>query len=567
MKVRTQSARQDPLSSRAPRVAAETGSANHLPMLELSIQRYPGVGVDGVPVALKLRRGLALLALLAEFGRKVSRSQLIDLLWPDATAEVGRARLRRLAHEVNQILGMNAIAGDSDALWLAGGASSALSDVERARQAARQLIADATDPRSRESLEHLLAPDSHRLLEGFDLGAETFDAWLSQRRTEHHRLVVRALQRAAEQLLAVGQPLLAQEAATRLVALEPLADTGHSLLLEALAQLGDRAAVEAHYFAFAELLRAELGVRPSPAFEAAYAEARRQAGSTPAEGPGHPRTPTPQIRFADTRDGAVAYLELGTGPRTLVILFGLWSHVEVSWEEPTIRSVLMRLAERFRVVLMDRRGTGVSERLSLEQSVPAGVEDLEAVRRALGVGTLCLFGNSAGGLIAIEYAATYPEAVDSLVLYATSAKGCWSPDFPWAPTAEQFETWATRLQSGWGGATSLDKFAPSQAGDPVARDWWARLLRQAVSRNSLPTLLREASRMDVRHRLPQIRTPTLVLQRTGDRVVRPEIPRYLAQHIPGARLVMLPGDDHNMWAGDVDAVVDQVEGFIAPGSA
>lgn len=537
--------------------------ANDMPSLELGIQRYPEVRVDGQPVAIKLKRGLALLALLSEFGRKVARAQLIDLLWPDATAEIGRARLRRLAHEVNQVLGMNAVAGDHDSLWLSGGAASLPSDVERVRRAARQLVADPTHPQSRASVELLLAAGAHQILDGFDLGVETFDAWLSRRRAEQQQLVARALQRAAEQLLAVGQAVLAEEAASRLTTLEPLADSGHALLLAALAQRGDLAAVEGRYFAFAELLRSELGVRPSPTFELSYAEARRAAAADAPVLTERPPSGAPRIRFADTSDGAVAYLELGSGPQTLVILFGLWSHVEVSWEEPTIRSILLRLAQRYRVVLMDRRGTGVSERLVLDPSVPAGVEDLDAVRRTLGVDRLWLFGNSAGGLIAIEYAATHPDAVEGLVLYATSAKGCWSPDFPWAPTAEQFDTWAARLQSGWGGATSLEKFAPSQASDPVAQDWWARLLRQAMSRNSLPTLLREASRMDVRHRLAQLRVPTLVLQREGDRVVRPEIPRYLAQHIPGARLTMLPGDDHNLWAGDVGSVLDRVEAFIA----
>jgi pimeloyl-ACP methyl ester carboxylesterase len=246
----------------------------------------------------------------------------------------------------------------------------------------------------------------------------------------------------------------------------------------------------------------------------------------------------------------------------LVVLFGIWSHIEIAWDEPSIRGILLRLAQRFRVVLLDRRGVGLSERLAPDQSVPAGVQDLDAVRRAMGADKVWLFGNSVGSMIAIEYAALHADAVQGLVLYSANARGAWAPDYPWAPTAEQLHTWTERLRADWGRPTSLAAFAPSQAEDPAARAWWARLLRQAMSRNSLPVLLREFGRMDVRHRLAQVSAPTLVLQREGDRIVRPGAARFLAEHIPGARLALLPGDDHNLWAGDADAVIDEVERFI-----
>lgn len=536
-----------------------------MPSVELRLRAYPVVLIDGQAAPLALKRGLALLAVLAELGRKAARLQLSELLWPDAAADVGRARLRRLVHETNQTLGIDAIVGDGDALWLAGDAAGApVSDVERTRRLARRVVTAPADAQSREALEDLLQPDAHQLLEGFEFGADSFDAWLAQRRCEQHRLVARALQRVGEQLIDSGQPLLAAEAAARLVAIEPLADAGHALLLRAQAQRADLAAMESAYLAFAELLRGELGVRPSPAYEALYEAARRHVmQAAPASGAEYVApSSTPPIRFADTDDGAVAYLALGSGPQTLVVLFGLWSHLEVAWDEPSIRGVLQRLSQRFRVVLMDRRGVGLSERLALEQSVPAGVQDLEAVRRAVGAGQVWLFGNSVGSMIAIEYAALHGEAVQGLVLYAANARGAWAPDYPWAPTTRQLEVWTEHLRADWGGATSLAEFAPSQAGNPVARDWWARLLRQAMSRNSLPVLLREFGRMDVRHRLSQVRVPTLVLHRDGDRIVRLGAARYLAEHIPGAMLKVLPGDDHNMWTGDVGTVIGEVERFV-----
>jgi pimeloyl-ACP methyl ester carboxylesterase/DNA-binding SARP family transcriptional activator len=538
-------------------------AANVTPPIELHLRAYPVVRVDGQTVPLALKRGLALLALLAETGRKVARTQLGELLWPDAASDVGRGRLRRLVHETNQALGIDAVVGDGDALWLAGEAAAVVSDVERTRRLARQAVTMPAGQHSREALEDLLQPDAHQLLDGFEFGADRFDEWVAQRRSEQHRLVARALQRAGEQLVDSGHPLLAAEAAARLIAIEPLADAGHALLLRAHAERGDLAAMESAYFAFAELLRGELGVRPSPAYEALYEQARRRLMETgPASGAFATARDTPPIRFADTDDGAVAYLEIGSGPQTLIVLFGLWSHIEIAWDEPAIRGILQRLARRFRVVLLDRRGVGLSERLSPDRSVPSGVQDLDAVRRAIGADKVWLFGNSVGSMIAIEYAALHGASVQGLVLYAANARGSWAPDYPWALTLAQLDTWAERLRANWGHPTSLAAFAPSQADDPAARAWWARNLRQAMSSNSLPVLLREFGRMDVRHRLPQLGVPTLVLQREGDRIVRPGAARFLAAHIPGARLRLVPGDDHNLWAGDVGAVIDEVERFF-----
>ncbi|MBL8376817.1 MAG: alpha/beta fold hydrolase [Burkholderiales bacterium] len=535
-----------------------------MPSLELRLRGYPVAIIDGRPAPLALKRGLALLAVLAELGRKVPRQQLSALLWPDAAAAVGRARLRRLVHEVNLALGFDAVVGDSDSLWFTAETDVPFSDLERTRRLARAAVTTPAAAQSRAALEDLLSIDAHQMLEGFEFGADTFDDWVSQRRSEQHRLVARALERIGDELVGSGQPLLAGEAAARLVAIDPLSDAGHALLLRALAQRGDLAAVESAYFAFAELLRAELGVRPSPAYEALYEKARQQImRPAPASGVDVAlASHAPPIRFADGDEGTIAYLELGSGPATLVVLFGVWSHVEVAWEEPTIRAILERFARRFRVVLVDRRGVGLSERLAQEHSLAAGAHDLEAVRRAVGAERLWLFGNSLGSMIAIEYAALFPDRVHGLALYGANARGCWSPDYPWALTLTQLDAWAERLREGWGQATSLAEFSPSSAGNPAARDWWARLLRQAMSRNSLPALLRGFARMDVRHRLRDIGVPTLVLQREGDRITRVGAARYLAQQIPGARLMLLPGDDHNLWAGDVEAVIGAVEDFL-----
>jgi pimeloyl-ACP methyl ester carboxylesterase len=148
------------------------------------------------------------------------------------------------------------------------------------------------------------------------------------------------------------------------------------------------------------------------------------------------------------------------------------------------------------------------------------------------------------------------------MLYASGARGTWAPDYPWALTEQQQDKWLHELQSSWGRATSLAQFSPSMAHDTGARDWWARMLRQSASKNSIPSLLRALRGMDVRARLSLLKVPTLVLQRTGDLIVREGAARYLASHIPNAQLVMLDGADHSLWYGDTAAALDEMERFV-----
>jgi len=531
--------------------------------LEFRLAAYPEVWLRGDPAPLKLKRGLALLAYLAETSRKASRTQLAELLWPDAPAATGRTRLRRLCHEVNGALGVELLQGDADAVWLATPRGEVASDVARVRAAAMQLLTAPERAESRASLDLLCSPQACSVLEGFAIESDTFESWLATRRTEQERLVLRALGSIAHHLLQTGQPGLAADAAASIVRLDPFGETGHALLLRAQAQLGDAGAVESAYFSCADLLRKELGIKPSAQIESAYAEAVARLSAPPDDPPPDP-TRMPPIRFAEAADGVVAFLELGKPNArcgTLVILFGIWSHLEVAWEEPGIRAVLQRLATRFHVVLVDRRGIGLSERLAHQQQVSSGAQDVEAVRQCLGEERIWLFGNSMGGSIAIEYAATHPQRVQGLVLYAAGARGSWAPHYPWAITEEQHRAWQDKIRSSWGGATGLEQFAPSVASDEAARAWWARLMRQSASRNGLAMQLNAFAKVDVCERLPQITAPTLVIQREGDRIVRAGASRYISERIPGGQLAMLPGTDHLMWFGDTDAVISRLEQF------
>ena len=530
--------------------------------LHLRLHAYPAVAIDGVDAPLRLKRGVALLALLAELARKVSRTQAAGLLWPDAHESLGRSRLRRLVHEVHAQCGAELISADADALWIDAARWAVSTDVQRVRAAARAFLGETgvemPDPAA------LLAPDAAALLDGFDFESDEYAQWLAQRRAEHRRLLSRALQRLAERHAAQGDAAIAVEAAERLIALDPAADAGYAVLIAAHGRGGDLAAVESAYFRCADLLRAEFGVAPSPAVEAAYAAALAQVqGAVQGAVPGAVAPPRVQIHFAQTNDGAVAYSRHGDAGPTVVVVPGLLSHIEIALEEPRIRRCVERLAERHRVVLVDRRGTGLSERVGVAPTIASAVEDIAAVVEALGDERVWLFGASVGGAIAIAAAAEMPGRLAGLVLYGAGARGSRAPDYPWAMTGEQMERWLALLRAGWGEATSLEAFAPDAAHEPQVRAWWARMLRSAASQNGVAAILRAFHETDVRDRLPGLSLPTLVIQREDDRIVRAGAGRYIASCVPGATLAMMPGRDHWWWHGDADAVLEAIERFIA----
>lgn len=527
-------------------------SVSPTPVFELHLHAYPAVLGDGVALPLKLKRALALIAYLADAGRKVSRLQAASLLWPQADEALGRGRLRRLLHEANAALGTELLLADGDTVWLA----AAQADVQAVRTSARALL-DALPPQAaRADVERVLAPGAHLLLDGFEIDSDAFTEWLAAHRAEHERLLMRALQRVAEHLAPGLDSARAIEAARRLIALDACSESGYAALITALGQQGDMAAMEAAYFRCAEVLRAELGVRPSALVEEAYACATQQRA------PRRVSLALPRIRFAQTRDGAVAYGLQGEGPQTLVMVPGLLSHLEVAFDEPRISRCLGWLAERYRVVVIDRRGTGLSERVGVQPTADAAIEDISAVLDHLGLEKAWIFGASVGGTIAVEFAAVAPQRVQGLLLYGAGARGSYAPDYPWAMKPEAMAQWLTLLRDGWGEATSVAAFAPSAANDAEVHAWWARMLRTAASQNGIEQILRAFHAMDVRHRLAAVQAPTLVMQRQGDRIVREGAGRHLAAGIPGAQFLLLPGDDHWWWHGDADAVLRATQRFV-----
>ena len=264
-----------------------------------------------------------------------------------------------------------------------------------------------------------------------------------------------------------------------------------------------------------------------------------------------------ETHYAKSGDLRIAYQVVGKGPLDLVFVPGFISNLDHYWDEPNLVHFISRLSTFSRLVLFDKRGTGLSDRVGNLPTLEERMDDVRAVMDAVDSRRAALFGISEGGAMSMLFAATYPERTQALILYGTYAH------FPtWVLPPERFEAFLTKVEASWGSGASLSAFAPSKVEDERFKQWWARFERLGASPSAVITLMRMNSQIDVRHILDAIRVPTLVLHRQGDTRVTVEGGRYLAEHIAGARYVELAGSDHVLWAGDVDRTADEMEEFL-----
>jgi len=267
----------------------------------------------------------------------------------------------------------------------------------------------------------------------------------------------------------------------------------------------------------------------------------------------------PETRYAKSGEVRIAYQVVGQGPLDLVFVPGCISNLEVHWEEAGFNHLLRRLAAFTRLILLDKRGTGLSDRVDGRDpaSLQTHVDDVRSVMDAAGSGRAALLGVSEGASISILFAATYPQRVRALVLY-----GGYAHFHSWVMGPEALATFTRQIESSWGSGATLRHYAPGRCENARFKAWWSRFERLSVSPTAAIALARMYARIDVRHVLSDIDVPTLVLHRTEDARVAIAGGRYLAQEIRGARLVELPGHDHPIWTGDVDRVADEIEEFL-----
>lgn len=267
-------------------------------------------------------------------------------------------------------------------------------------------------------------------------------------------------------------------------------------------------------------------------------------------------------RYANSSGVHIAYQEIGDGPRDLVYLPGLWSHVEHVWRDPSLARFLHGLASFSRLIILDTRGSGLSDRTAGFPLLEDQIDDVFAVMDAVDSEQAALFGASQSGPLASLMAATHPDRVTQLILYGSYATARVAEDHPWGRSVEWLEEYLERVNREWGLGTDTDLVAPSRKGDPVFLEWWARLERYSNAPGDAMAYVRSHSQDDVRVVLPTISVPTLVMHRRDDQYRPFELGQYVAEHIPGARLAELSGEDHLPYLGDSESVLADVEEFV-----
>jgi class 3 adenylate cyclase len=272
----------------------------------------------------------------------------------------------------------------------------------------------------------------------------------------------------------------------------------------------------------------------------------------------------PTTRYAPSGEASIAYQVIGDGPLDLLFMTGWISQIEQLWELPALRRLLERLAGFSRLIMFDRRGTGLSDSVGELHTLEQEARDALAVLDAVGSERAALFTYGVGGPVGALLAADHPRRIGALIMYASIARTLWAPDYDWAMTVDDRAQWTERTVTAWGetDGPGLALLAPSMADDPALAAWFARLQRLAASPSAARVLLSAANELDVRETLPHVRVPTLVMHRSGDNSWDPRHSRYLAEHIPSARYVELSGVDSLPFVGDSDAIVEEIEEFL-----
>jgi pimeloyl-ACP methyl ester carboxylesterase/class 3 adenylate cyclase len=269
-------------------------------------------------------------------------------------------------------------------------------------------------------------------------------------------------------------------------------------------------------------------------------------------------TAMPETRYAESDGLSIAYQVFGSGAQDLVVVPGIVSNVEIQWEDPQYAEWAGKMGQSFRMIMFDKRGQGMSDAFEGVSTLEERMDDVRAVMAAAGSQRAVLVGFSEGGSMAALFASTYPAMVERLILYATFARFTGAEDYPHRPALEPLMQAYLQM---WGKPEALHRFTPSRVNDAAYLAIGLRLMRQSASPAQIRKLVLANDQIDVRAILPQIRRPTLVLHRRGDQSISKENGRYLAEHIPEATYLEMPGEDHVGWVGDIDAFIDAIVHF------
>ena len=526
--------------------------------LSMRLLGAPQVAYGGRPVSLRLHKELALLIYLAVTSRPHTRIALATLLWPDHDERSALAALRRTIYQLKVDIGESVLEITPNLVRLRPDVPLWL-DTQQFSNAMRHCAGHEHPPDAPfvscvailEDGVNLYADD---FLSGFSLpDSEAFDEWqFFEReglRTEYVR-VLALLTTYYERHEAYDKAI---ETARLWLGREPYHEPAHRALIRLYAVTGQQAAAKRQYDTCKRILTGQLGVQLDQETERLYQSLGESHGGS---------TSRPQPQYTRNGDVYLAYQTIGAGAVDVLQIGGFITHVEQVWEEPDLARFYRRLGATAHVIIYDKRGVGLSDRIGSPATVEQQVADAEAIMRAARSERVILLAVSDGATVATQLAVRRPQQVVGLLIYGGQARGVRGPDYPWALSPEQYQRWVDKLVRGWGGPVNLEYFAPTRAQDERLRLWWAQMQRLASSPSAVKTILEEMRDTDVRPLLERIRVPTLVLHRRGDRCVPVESGRYLATHIPQARYVELPGDDHWWWVGDTAPLHDEIERFI-----
>jgi pimeloyl-ACP methyl ester carboxylesterase len=266
----------------------------------------------------------------------------------------------------------------------------------------------------------------------------------------------------------------------------------------------------------------------------------------------------PDTRYTKSDNVYVAYQAFGKGGINLVFVPGWTSHLDLWWDEPACASWFRRLGRFARIIIFDKRGTGLSDRLDRLPTMDERMDDIRAVMDATETTRAAIYGLSEGGSLGALFAASHPHRCEALVLHGAFAKFS-----SWFPTEERLNAFLAYIGERWGSGANAVNMAPSRKDDPEFRAWWGRRERSSASPSAAIALMRMNSQIDVSAVLPSVKVPTLIIHRTNDRIVNVEGGRRLAELIPNSKLLEVPGEDHLPFIGDdVDLITDQIEEFL-----
>ncbi|BCH08390.1 hypothetical protein MesoLj131c_26480 [Mesorhizobium sp. 131-3-5] len=501
-------------------------------------------------------------------GQSHSREKLAALLWGDTGEPQARMNLRQALSAIRKALpsvdGRRLLAhGDNVTLKL----DDLEIDVARFERLASGIAL--------EQLEQAVVVYRGDLLDGFALKEEPFNDWLRVERERLRTIWIGVLEKLLHHYSVENNLAAYVQAARRLIGSDPLREDIHRGLMQIYARQGRLNMALRQYAQCREVLRKHLQVEPEKETRELNDRLRasRFVPSKPSVTPclsyeGNPvdnpvpASLRPETHYVKSGGVSVAYQVTGGGPFDLVYVQGWVSNLDYAWESPRLTHVLRRLGSFCRLVRIDKRGTGLSDRNVGFPTMQERADDLRAVLDAIGSRRTVLFGSSEGGVLCMLFAATYPERTEALILHGAYAQGLWSPDYPWAKTREDMEEELAEIERKWGEPWDLGRGAPSLANDAHEQQWFAAYLRNSASPSDAIALWRWGAEVDVRSILHAIHVPTLILHRKGDRWVKVEEALYLSERIVGATLIELPGDDHLIWGADSDRLVDTIQHYL-----